>query len=84
VAIVECILQGTMRYLREWLQQTSLIVQNPQMVYCKEMIAIIEEISAKGTQHRVEWIGNQDFVFEVMVREKGGVGIGSAMVTMEC
>jgi hypothetical protein len=54
------------------------------MMYCKEMTAIIEKISAKGTLHRVEWIENQDFLFEVTVREKGGVGIGSAMVTMEC
>jgi hypothetical protein len=54
------------------------------MVYCKEMTAIIKKISAMGMLHQVEWIGNQDFVFEVTVREKGGFGINSAMVTMEC
>jgi hypothetical protein len=53
------------------------------MVYYKEMTMIIEKISAKGELHRVEYIDNQDFVFEVTVREKGGFGIGSAIVTME-
>jgi len=48
------------------------------------MTEILEKISAKGTLHRVEFMGNQDFVFEVMVRDKGGVGIGSSTVTMEC
>ena len=42
------------------------------------------ENKCKGMLHRVEFMGNQDFVFEVTVREKGGVGIGSSMVTMEC
>ena len=53
-------------------------------MYCNKMTEILEKISAKGTLHRVEFMGNQDFVFEVTVREKGGVGIGSSMVTMEC
>ena len=48
------------------------------------MTEILEKISAKGMLHRVVCIGNQDFVFEVMVREKGGVSIGSSTVTMEC
>ena len=38
------------------------------------MAEILEKISAKGMLHRVEFIGNQDFVFEVMVRDKGGCG----------
>jgi hypothetical protein len=54
------------------------------MVYCKEMTTIIEKISTKDELYRVEYIGNQDFVFEVTVLEKVGFGIGSAMVTMEC
>ena len=73
-----------MAYLRERFQQASLVVQNPQMVYCTNMTEILEKISAKVMLHRVEFVGNQDFVFEVMVREKGGVGIDSSMVTMEC
>ena len=53
-------------------------------MYCNKMTEILEKISAKGTLHRVEFMGNQDFVFEVTVRDKGGVGIGSSTVTMEC
>ena len=73
-----------MAYLRERFQEASIAVRNPQMVYCNKMTEILEKISTKGTLHRVEFMGNQDFVFEVMVRVKGGVGIGSSTVTMEC
>jgi len=84
VAIVECILRGTMAYLRECFQQAAVVVQSPQFVYCKKMTEIIDKISAKGTLHRVHFIGNQDYFFKVSVRDNGGVGMGSSMVTMEC
>ena len=71
VAIVECILRGTVAYLRERFQEASIALRNPQMVYCSKMTEILDKISAKGTLHRVEFIGNQDFVFEVTVRDKG-------------
>ena len=71
VAIVECILRGTVAYLRERFKEASIAVRNPLMVYCSKMTEILEKISAKGTLHRVEFIGNQDFVFEVTVRDKG-------------
>ena len=71
VAIVECILRGTVAYLRERFQEASIAVRNPQMVYCSKMTEILDKISAKGTLHRVEFIGNQDFVFEVTVQDKG-------------
>ena len=71
MAIVECILRGTVAYLRERFQEASIVVRNPQIVYCSKMTQIIDKISAKGTLHRVEFIGNQDFVFEVTVRDKG-------------
>ena len=71
VAIVECILRGTVTYLRERFQHASIAVRNPQMVYCTKMTEILDKISAKGMVHRVEFIGNQDFVFEVTVQDKG-------------
>ena len=83
-AIIECILRGTMAYLRERFQEVSIAVRNPQMVYCNKMIEILDKISAKGTLHRVEFIGNQDIVFEATMRDKGVVGIGNTTVTMEC
>ena len=84
VAIVECILRGIVAYLRERFQQAVVVVQSPQFVYCKKMTEIIDKISAKGTLHRVHFIGNQDYFFKVLVRDNGGVGMGSSMVTMEC
>ena len=63
VAIVECILRGTVAYLCERFQEASMVVRNPQMVYCSKMTQIIDKISAKGTLHRVEFIGNQYFAF---------------------
>ena len=63
VAIVECILRGTVAYLHERFQEASITVRNPQMVYCSKMTQIIDKISAKGTLHRVEFIGNQYFAF---------------------
>ena len=71
VAIVECILRGTVAYLRERFKEASIAVRNPLMVYCSKMTEILDKISAKGTLHQVEFIGNQDFVFEVTVRDKG-------------
>ena len=71
VAIVECILRGTVAYLCERFQEASIAVRNPQIVYCSKMTQIIDKISAKGTLHRVEYIGNQDFVFEVTVQDRG-------------
>ena len=37
VAIVECILRGTVAYLRERFQQASIAMRNPQLVYCTKM-----------------------------------------------
>ena len=71
VANVECILRDTVAYLRERFQEASIVVRNPQIVYCSKMTEILDKISAKGTLHRVEFIGKQDFVFEVTVRDKG-------------
>ena len=84
VAIVKCILRGTVAYLRERFQQAAVVVQSPQFVYYNKMTEIIDKISAKGTLHRVHFIGNQDYFFKVSVRDNGGVGMGRSMVTMEC
>ena len=54
------------------------------MVYWRKMTEIIDKISAKGALHRVHFMGNQDYFFEVSVRDKGAVGMGSSTVTMEC
>ena len=54
------------------------------MVYCRKMTEIIDKISAKAALHRVHFMGNQDYFFEVSVRDKGAVGMGSSTVTMEC
>ena len=54
------------------------------MVYCHKMTEIIDKICAKGALHRVYLMGNQDYFFEVSVRDKGVVGMGSSTVTMEC
>lgn len=48
------------------------------------MAKIIKTISEKGQLHRIHYIRNQDFVYEVMIREKGGFGMGDSIVTMEC
>ena len=61
-----------------------LSVQNPQMTYSWKISAYIEEKSAKGSLHRVFPIGNQDLVYEVMLRDKGGLGTGPSDITMEC
>jgi len=82
--IVECILRGTVTYLRERFQQAAVVVQSPQFVYCKKMTEIIDKISSKVTLHRVHFIGNQDYFFKVSVCDNGGVGMSSSMVTMEC
>jgi hypothetical protein len=42
------------------------------------MTEIIDKISAKGVLHRVHFMGNQDYFFEVSVRDKGVVGMGSS------
>jgi len=83
VAIVEGILRGTMLYLRERCEAAALVVQNPQMTYSWKISAYIEEKSAKGSLHRVFHVGNQDLVYEVMVRDKGGLGTGPSEITME-
>ena len=54
------------------------------MLYCSKMIEIIDKISAKGALHRVHFMGNQDYFFEVSMHDKGDVGMGSSTVTMEC
>jgi len=41
VAIVECILRGTVAYLCEHFQEASIAVRNPQMVYCSKMTEIL-------------------------------------------
>ena len=73
-----------MAYLRERFQQAALVMRDPQMVYYSKMTEIIDKISAKGALHRVHFMGNQDYFFEVSVRDKGAVGMGSSTVTMEC
>ena len=84
VAIVEGILRGTMLYLRESCQAANAVVPNPHMTYSAKISAYIEEKSAKGSLHRVFPVGNQDLVYEVMLRDKGGLGTAPSEITMEC
>jgi len=58
VAIVEGILRGTMLYLRERCQAAIAIIQNPHMTYSAKISAYIKEKSAKGSLHRVFYVGN--------------------------
>ena len=44
----------------------------------------IKEKSAKGSLHMVFYVGNPDLVYEVYLRDKGGLGIGPSEITMEC
>ncbi|CAO2207022.1 unnamed protein product [Urochloa humidicola] len=83
VAIVECILRGTTQYVRDRYHNACQVVQDPQMVYCNKMTEIIEKISAKAQLHRHHQ-GNQDFVFEVTIREKGNQGMSDSEKTLEC
>ena len=84
VAIVEGILRGTMLYLREHCQATAVVVQNPQRTYSWKISTYLEEKSAEGSLHRVFPVGNQDLVYEVMLRDKGGLGTGPSDITIEC
>ena len=54
------------------------------MTYCWKISAYIEEKNAKGSLHRVFPVGNQDLVYEVMLRDKGGLGTSPNDITMEC
>ena len=60
------------------------LVQNPHMTYSAKISAYIKENSAKESLHRVFYAGNQDLVYEVYLRDKGGLGIGPSEITMEC
>jgi hypothetical protein len=84
VAIVEGILRGTMLHLQESCQAVMAVVQNPHMTYSAKISAYIEDKSAKGSLHRVFYVDNQDLVYEVYLRDKGGLGIGPSKITMEC
>ena len=54
------------------------------MTYSAKISAYIEEKSAKGSLHMVFYVGNPDLVYEVYLRDKGGLGIGPSEITMEC
>ena len=85
VAILEGLLRGTMVYMRQRCEAASLVVQNPQMIYSAKISTYIQEKSAIGSMHKVFLVGNEDLVFEVMVRDQGGgLGIGLSQITMEC
>ena len=57
---------------------------NPQRVYTEKMTSYMEEKSGKGQSHGVHVVGNRQHVFEVMLRDKGGIGIGRQKITMKC
>jgi len=54
------------------------------MTYLAKIFVYIEEKSAKGSLHMVFYVGNPDLVYEVYLRDKGGLGIGPSEITMEC
>ena len=54
------------------------------MTYSAKISAYIKENSAKESLHRVFYVGNQDLVYEVYLRDNGGLGIGPSETTMEC
>ena len=53
-------------------------------LYTEKITSYMEEKSGKGKSHRVHVVGNRQHVVEVMLHDKGGVGIGRQEITMEC
>jgi hypothetical protein len=84
VAILEGITRGTQKYLCKRYAMASLNLANPNVRYSPAITLYIEEKSKKGGMHRVWPAGNKELLFEVRLRDKSGVGIGSTDITLEC
>jgi hypothetical protein len=84
VAILEGITRGTQKYLCKRYAMASLNLANPNVRYSPAITLYMEEKSKKGGMHRVWPAGNRELLFEVRLRDKSGVGIGSTDITLEC
>nr|AAT73690.1 hypothetical protein [Oryza sativa Japonica Group] len=84
VAILEGITRGTQKYLYKRYSMASLNLSKPSVKYSPAITQYMDEKSKKGGIHRVWPAGNRELLFEIRLRDKSGVGIGTTDVTLEC
>nr|AAR89837.1 hypothetical protein [Oryza sativa Japonica Group] len=84
VAILEGITRGTQKYLCKIYSMASINLSKPSVKYSPTITQYMEEKSKKGAMHRVWPAGNRELLFEIRLRDKSGVGIGTTDITLEC
>nr|CAH66295.1 OSIGBa0139J17.4 [Oryza sativa] len=84
VAILEGITRGTQKYLCKRYSMASLNLSKPSVKYSPVITQYMDEKSKKGGIHRVWPAGNRELLFEIRLRDKSGVGIGTTDITLEC
>lgn len=84
VAILEGITRGTQKYLCKRYSMASLNLSKPSVKYSPAITQYMDEKSKKGGIHRVWPAGNRELLFEIRLRDKSGVGIGTTDITLEC
>ena len=83
VAIVEGVLHGTIGYFRERHANAALHAANPQTPYCSKITAYMQAKTEKAQSHTVFVMGNTEHRFDVVLRDRAGVGTARSLVTHE-
>nr|AAX95097.1 transposon protein, putative, mutator sub-class [Oryza sativa Japonica Group]ABA91665.1 transposon protein, putative, Mutator sub-class [Oryza sativa Japonica Group] len=84
VGIVEFILHGTCRYLRDRFQAVLPSMPNNSILFGTFMQKKLEELRKKAMKHRALVQGTQQHRFEILCQDKAGRGIYRKRVKQEC